>query len=142
MRLSPLEEARRTVDKEACLECTEGRAVDLPSSSSEDNGSSRAVVNDSVRELSVVVLENVRSTSEGRIAFGREAGCGGVTSGVGGLRWSGGVAGPLDETSFGVLRLLSAIVGLEGRAEWLLEDVREWFGGVGGSSGPEPILPA
>lgn len=99
--------------------------MDLPSSSSEDTGSSRAVVNDSVRELSVVVLENVRSTSEGRRALGRDAGCGGVTSGVGGLRWSGGVAGPLDDTFFGVLSPLSAAVGLEGRADCVLEDVRE-----------------
>uniref|UniRef100_A0A8H7TQ55 Uncharacterized protein n=1 Tax=Bionectria ochroleuca TaxID=29856 RepID=A0A8H7TQ55_BIOOC len=32
------------------------------------------------------------------------------------------------------------IVGLEGAAEWLLEEVREWAGGVGGNSGPVGIL--
>jgi hypothetical protein len=33
------------------------------------------------------------------------------------------------------------MVGLEGMAEWLLEEARECAGGVGGGSGPAPIRP-
>lgn len=73
-------------------------------------------------------------------ALGRLVGCGGVTSGVGGLRWFGGVTGGRVSSFRGVRRLPSAITGLEGRPDELLDDFREFLGGVGGRSGPLPIL--
>jgi hypothetical protein len=66
--------------------------------------------------------------------------CGGVTSGVGGLRWSGGVAGGRFATTLGSLTLSSVLVGLGAAAERLLEEALDCAGGVGGRSGPVPIL--
>lgn len=80
-------------------------------------------------------METVRSIGTGRIALGRVAGCGGVTSGVGGLFWLGGVAGARAGV-VGVCDTASSGVGLGAGIEWELDEVREWEGGVGGRSGP------
>lgn len=82
--------------------------VDLAPSSSEENGSSLAVLKDSDREFVVAVLEAARSSAVERRALGRLVGWGGVTSGVGGLRWSGGVAGGRCSTIGGDVTVVSA----------------------------------
>jgi hypothetical protein len=90
-------------------------------------------VNDSVRE-SVVAFDGMRSLTTG-LGFGRlltiafpGGDLSGVKFGVGGLRWLVGVTG----VTGGGSRMLSLLrsglaiyVGLEGRAEWLEEEVRE-----------------
>lgn len=63
-----------------------------------------------------------------------------MTSGVGGPRWSGGVAGGRLATTCGSPTLCSVLVGLDGVADWPLEDAFDSAGGVGGRSGPVPIL--
>lgn len=118
----------------------EGRITDFLLSSSEDKNSSWAVLNESVRESAVVARDVSRSPKFGLNARGRLVGCGGVTSGVGGLRWFGGVTGGRVSAFWGVCTLASTIVGLEGRPDELLDDFRECLGGVGGKSGPLPIL--
>lgn len=131
----------RTLVCDVLAEATAGRMVDFPSSSSEEKGSSRAVLNDSVRESPGVGLDVTRSPSGSCRALGRCAGCGGVTSGVGGLRWSGGVTGARWTAVLGVVcDALSVVGGLGWRPEWLPEEVRDCVGGVGGRSGPVPIL--
>lgn len=122
-------------------ETLRGRGHSATVSSSEGVTSSRAVMKDSALDSVPIVLpEAMRSFMLGRGFLARLAGCGGVTSGVGGLRWSGGVAGGRVATTFGSLTLLSVLVGLDAAAEWLLEDAFECVGGVGGKSGPVFIL--
>lgn len=114
----------------------------LPASSSEDVTSSRAVMKDSALDSGPMVLPEVlRPFMLGRgIDLVWLEGCGGVTSGVGGLRWSGGVAGGRFATMLGSLTLSSVLVGLGAAAERLLEEALDCAGGVGGRSGPVPIL--
>ena len=87
-----LSEVWRRVFLEVVAEPTSGRTVDEPPSSPDERGSSLAVVKESDCESVAATLDKPRSTCEGRRARLRDAGPGGVTSGVGGLRWSGGVA--------------------------------------------------
>jgi hypothetical protein len=105
-RPSLLSETLRTVVCEVLPDVRAARIVDWPSSSSEESGSSRAVVKDSVLEPAAVVLRElaIRSPIVGRRALGRLSGCGGVTSGVGGLLCSGGVAGAFAVELFGVCK--------------------------------------
>ena len=133
-------EGCRTVFCDDCLEAAVGRGMDFASSSVE-YGSSLAVVNEAVRESAVVALEMARSETErsGRYAFGLRAWWGGVTSGVGGLLWFGGVPGVLvDERVDALCTGVATQVGLDGGIEWvdwLLAEVRGSAGGVGGKSG-------
>jgi hypothetical protein len=123
------------------VETPRGQPAGLPPSSSEEVGSSRAVMKDSALDDGPFVLsEVIRPLTLGRCILATFAGCGGVTSGVGGPRWSGGVAGGRLATTCGSPTLCSVLVGLDGVADWPLEDAFDSAGGVGGRSGPVPIL--
>ena len=77
----------------------------------------------------------------GRAGLAEMAGPGGVTSGVGGFCWFGGVDGGAGVDTFS--RLSSGVVthvGLDGCMDWVLDELLECVGGVGGISGPLPIL--
>jgi hypothetical protein len=137
-------------------------------SSTDDQGSSGAVLNDSDRDSVVpaVSIDPSRALAPGRTALDRADGIGGVTSGVGRLLSRPGVSGRLATSSaeasfeFLVVLLTSSAasfdggdsggrggdagsltkVRLDGRAEWPPDDVRDCAGGVGGRSGLLVVL--
>ena len=101
-------------------------------SSSDDSGSSKAVLKDSLREPPGVDLGTLLLLSVARRCrfLDRMEACGGVTSGVGGLRWSGGVVGVrwfTEELSEWIIS--TGIVGLEAMAGCGPDDVLELLGG-------------
>lgn len=97
------------------------------------NGFFLVVLKDLVFELVVVDWDILWFVKLGFRVWGCDLGWGGVILGVGGLCWFGGVVGVwwIEMVGVWIFELLF-FVGFGGRVEWVLEEVCDCVGGVGG----------